>query len=116
MVFISSLVHVEAPITGSIMPTHEVTRRDILAAAAAGLLAVSKADADAVNDSPADLETRRRDVEHLRCELAREHLHHPPIRQHQTNGDEENLKDAQGRKTYLGNYSKGLIRKRFGIF
>ena len=97
------------------MTGKNLSRRELLAAATAASLGAgmtAKAEAVAINDSERDLEARRREAERLRAELAREPLRHP-IKDHPTNGDEENLVDANGEPTYIGNYSKGLKHKNF---
>jgi hypothetical protein len=92
-----------------------LTRRDLLAATAvAGLAAVpSKSDGKAINDGKAALARRRHEAQVLRSELAREHGRRP-LRNHPTNGDEENLVGKDGQPNYLGNYSKGLKHRDFG--
>ncbi len=77
----------------------QFSRRDVLlAAAAAGIGATvgsQESQADAVNDSNADLRERRRDAERLRVDLAQEYSHHP-LKHHPTNRDEDELRDNKG--------------------
>ena len=97
------------------MPNNsELSRRDVL-------LAARRSDyrggrdvrpRGSANDSGGDLGERRRAARHLRVSLA-EYYSGRPLRHHPTNGDEEELSE-NGRRTYIGNYSKGLPHNDVG--
>ena len=93
---------------------NELSRREVLLAAVgvASAAVVSPANGAPANDPGADLGERRRAARHLRVTLA-EYYAGRPLRHHPTNGDEDELSE-NGRRTYIGNYSKGLPHNELG--
>ena len=93
-----------------------LSRRSILAGPVAGLAATALtaqvAGAQAINDDVADLRARRDTAKDIRDFEAQRPLIKPVVH-HSTNGDEDEITE-NGRKTYIANYSKGLLHNEFG--